>query len=204
MLLLLPFALIGLAALFYLLIVASARALPFGVAACTAFAIHAATGSAGAAAVAAAAVFLLVEAAAIAGGMVAARAIEAARGVRLSAEQRGAFDHLLRPTGLALVTGYAGTGKSTMLGAAREAWELGGYRVSGAALSGIAAENLQGGSGIASRTLASFEYSWARGADTLTARDILVVDEAGMIGTRQMERLSAETGRSSPTRKARR
>src|SRR3546814_18633778 len=71
------------------------------------------------------------------------------RSIRLSAEQRGAFDHVLRPTGLALVTGYAGTGKSTMLGAAREAWEFGGYRVLGAALSGIAAENLQGGSGIA-------------------------------------------------------
>ena len=130
------------------------------------------------------------------GDMVTALAVEAARGVRLSAEQRGAFDHVLRPTGLALVTGYAGTGKSTMLGAAREAWELGGSRVLGAALSGIAAENLQGGSGIATRTLASFEYSWARGADTLTARDILVVDEAGMIGTRQMERLSAEVLRA--------
>src|SRR3546814_8771353 len=126
------------------------------------------------------------------GDMGAGLAVEAARGIRLSAEQRGAFDHVLRPTGLALVTGYAGTGKSTMLGAAREAWEFGGYRVLGAALSGIAAENLQGGSGIASRTLASFEYSWARCADALTARDILVVDEAGMIGTRQMERLSAE------------
>ena len=130
------------------------------------------------------------------GDMVTALAVEAAPGVRLSAEQRGAFDHVLRPTGLALVTGYAGTGKSTMLGAAREAWELGGSRVLGAAVSGIAAENLQGGSGIASRTLASFEHSWARGADTLTARDILVVDEAGMIGTRQMERLSAEVLRA--------
>lgn len=130
------------------------------------------------------------------GDKVAALAVEAARGVNLSAEQRGAFDHVLRPSGLALVSGYAGTGKSTMLGAAREAWGLGGYRVQGAALSGIAAENLQGGSGIASRTLASLEYSWARGTDTLTARDILVVDEAGMIGTRQMERLSAEVARA--------
>jgi len=69
MLLLLPFALIGLAALFYLLIAASARALPFGVAACTAFAVHAATGSIGAAAVAAAALFLLTDTAANTGGV---------------------------------------------------------------------------------------------------------------------------------------
>lgn len=69
MLLLLPFALFGLAALFYLLIRASARALSFAVAACTAFAVHAATGSIGAAALAAAPLFLLAEAAIAAGGV---------------------------------------------------------------------------------------------------------------------------------------
>ena len=121
---------------------------------------------------------------------------EVARGVRLSDEQRAAFDHVMRAPALALVVGYAGTGKSTMLGAAREAWESAGYQVRGAALSGIAAENLQAGSAIASRTLASFEHGWAQGFDRLTSRDILVVDEAGMIGTRQMERVTAEVSRA--------
>lgn len=130
------------------------------------------------------------------GDAAVALASEAARGVRLSAEQRAAFDHVLRAPGLALVVGYAGTGKSTMLGAAREAWEGAGYQVRGAALSGIAAENLEGGSGIASRTLASLEHGWAQGFDRLTPRDILVVDEAGMIGTRQMERVTAEVSRA--------
>lgn len=125
-----------------------------------------------------------------------ALAAEAARGVRLSSEQRAAYDHVLRAPGLALVVGYAGTGKSTMLGAAREAWEGAGYQVRGAALSGIAAENLEGGSGIASRTLASLEHGWAQGFDRLTPRDILVVDEAAMIGTRQMERVTAEVSRA--------
>ncbi len=59
----------------------------------------------------------------------------------------------------------------------------------GAALSGIAAEGLEAGAGIASRTLASLEFAWKDGRDQLTARDVLVVDEAGMIGSRQMERV---------------
>lgn len=108
---------------------------------------------------------------------------------RLGDEQAAAFRHVTGGTDLALVVGYAGTGKSTMLGAAREAWEVSGARVLGAALSGIAAENLEGGSGINSRTIASYLHAWDRGRDGLSARDVLVVDEAGMVGSRQMERL---------------
>ncbi|ALR19131.1 Ti-type conjugative transfer relaxase TraA [Sphingobium baderi] len=111
------------------------------------------------------------------------------RGLDLSAEQRGALEHITGDKGLASIVGYAGTGKSAMLGVAREAWESGGYQVRGAALSGIAAEGLEGGSGIASRTIASMEYQWGQGRELLGPRDVLVIDEAGMIGTRQMERV---------------
>src|SRR5262249_20361353 len=90
---------------------------------------------------------------------------------------------------LALVLGYAGTGKSALLGVAREAWEAQGYRVRGAALSGMAAESLEGGSAIASRTLASLEHAWDRGRELLGPRDVLVVDEAGLVGWRQMRRV---------------
>jgi Ti-type conjugative transfer relaxase TraA len=110
-------------------------------------------------------------------------------GLTLSAEQRQAVQHLTRPEGLALVVGYAGSGKSALLGVARDAWEGQGLRVRGATLSGIATEGLQAGSGIASRTLASLEWQWARGRDLLGPRDVLVVDEAGMVGSRQMQRL---------------
>ena len=116
-----------------------------------------------------------------------ARAAE--HGLMLSGEQRAAFDHVTDGRGLSVVVGYAGTGKSAMLGVAREAWESAGLYVRGAALSGIAAEGLENGSGIGSRTIASIEHGWAQGRDLLTARDVLVIDEAGMVGTRQMERV---------------
>ena len=54
-----------------------------------------------------------------------------------------AFRHVTQMQDLSVVVGYAGTGKSTMLGEARAAWEAEGYQVRGAALSGIAAEQLE-------------------------------------------------------------
>jgi len=119
------------------------------------------------------------------------------RGLVLSGEQADALAHVTDGRDLGVVVGYAGTGKSAMLGVAREAWEAAGYEIRGVALSGVAAENLESGSGIASRTIASMEHGWGQGRDALTARDVLVIDEAGMVGTRQMERVlshAAEAG----------
>jgi Ti-type conjugative transfer relaxase TraA len=120
-----------------------------------------------------------------------------ARGLVLSGEQAEALTHVTDGRDLGVVVGHAGTGKSAMLGVAREAWEAAGYKVRGVALSGIAAENLESGSGIASRTIASLEHGWGQGRDVLTSRDVLVIDEAGMVGTRQLERVlshAAEAG----------
>ena len=117
------------------------------------------------------------------------------RGLTLSGEQRAAFEHVTGGRDLSVVLGYAGTGKFAMLGVAREAWERDGYNVRGLALSGIAAENLESGSGIVSRTIASLEHQWEQGREALTGRDVLVIDEAGMIGTRQMERVLSRAER---------
>ncbi|ANV99609.1 Ti-type conjugative transfer relaxase TraA [Bradyrhizobium icense] len=119
------------------------------------------------------------------------------RGLILSGEQVDALAHITDGRDLGVVVGHAGTGKSAMLGVARETWEAAGYEVRGVALSGIAAENLESGSGIASRTIASMEHGWEQGRDLLTTRDVLVIDEAGMVGTRQLERVlshAAEAG----------
>ena len=158
--------------------------------------------------------------------------VEAARGFALSDEQAAALAHVTQAGDLALVVGYAGAGKSTMLDAARAAWEAQGFRVQGTALSGIAAQGLEDSAGIKSRNLHQllhrldtqdergealaaldgriadikgrsakankFRADLTRqradmaadvAAGRLSARDIIVVDEAAMIGARQMERL---------------
>jgi Ti-type conjugative transfer relaxase TraA len=113
-------------------------------------------------------------------------------GMVLSDEQRSAFEHVTGRSDLGIVVGYAGTGKSAMLGVAADAFRDTGYSVQGLALSGIAAENLEAGSGIPSRTIASLEYAWGKERDLLGPRDVLVIDEAGMIGSRQLERVLSE------------
>ena len=105
---------------------------------------------------------------------------------RLSDEQRHAIEHITGPERIAAVVGFAGAGKSTMLAAAREAWEAQGYRVHGAALSGKAAEGLEESSGIGSRTLASWSLGWERERDQLGRGDVFVIDEVGMVGSRQL------------------
>lgn len=122
------------------------------------------------------------------GGMVAASDPSAG----LSDEQRHAIKHVTGPERIAAVVGFAGAGKSTMLAAARAAWEAQGYQVHGAALSGKAAEGLEESSGIESRTLASWSHSWDHGRGTIGRDDVFVIDEAGMVGSRQLARFIGE------------
>lgn len=108
------------------------------------------------------------------------------RHARLSEEQRVAIAHVAGEGQLAAVVGRAGAGKTTMMKAAREAWEVAGYRVVGGALAGKAAEGLEKEAGIASRTLASWELAWSKGRDQIDDKTIFVLDEAGMVSSRQM------------------
>ncbi|NBU58320.1 MAG: hypothetical protein EBS23_00790 [Betaproteobacteria bacterium] len=102
---------------------------------------------------------------------------------------REALAHLLDPRGLSAVVGYAGAGKSTLLKAAAEAWHASGYRLRGLALAGRAAEALEADSGIPSGTIAGFLMGLDSGAVVLGAKDIIVIDEAGMVASRQLDRL---------------
>lgn len=111
-------------------------------------------------------------------------------GGRLSEEQAGALKHILSDQQMACVVGLAGAGKSTLLKTAMDAWSKQGITVHGAALAGKAADGLEDASDIQSRTLASLEASWENGNEPIKRGDVLVIDEAGMIDTRQLSRIA--------------
>lgn len=117
------------------------------------------------------------------------KALQKQVGAKLSDEQCKAIEHVLNRRQLVSVVGLAGAGKSTMLNAAHEAWVKQGYNVIGGALSGKAADGLQNASAIPSRTLHSWEHGWKNGHNHLNVGDVLVIDEAGMVGTAQLWRI---------------
>ena len=94
--------------------------------------------------------------------------------------------------GIEVVIGAAGTGKTFALDAARAAWAASGVTVTGAALSARAAEELAAGSGIASGTLSQLLLDVERNGPRaiVPPGSVLVCDEAGMVGTRTLERLA--------------
>ena len=110
----------------------------------------------------------------------------------LSPEQGAALEQILKGGDLHAVVGHAGTGKSYTLKAVREAFESAGYTVQGAALAGVAAEGLEISSGIRSTTIHRKLFDWDNGRSRIDKRSILVIDEAGMVGTRQMRRILSE------------
>jgi conjugative relaxase-like TrwC/TraI family protein len=89
-------------------------------------------------------------------------------------------------SGVVLVVGRAGSGKTWTLGLAREAFQLDGYRVLGAAPTGIATVGLgeEGFSDI--RTVDRLLWDLSRNQAELDRRTVLMVDEAAMVGTRKL------------------
>jgi conjugative relaxase-like TrwC/TraI family protein len=108
----------------------------------------------------------------------------------LTDEQRRAVGQLTRSGhGVEVLVGRAGTGKTYTLGAAYHAWRQAGTPVVGCALAARAARELQTGSGIEAVTIDRLLADLARPGHTLPADGVLVVDEAGMVGTRTLARL---------------
>ncbi|MEQ8438060.1 MAG: MobF family relaxase [Ilumatobacter fluminis] len=83
---------------------------------------------------------------------------------------------------VAVMIGRAGTGKTHTLGTIRSIYETAGWDVIGLAPSARAARELADGAGIGSTTLARHLVEQR----TITATTLVVVDEAGMAGTREL------------------
>jgi conjugative relaxase-like TrwC/TraI family protein len=111
--------------------------------------------------------------------------------ISLSAEQERVVRRLVEsPSRVVCVVGPAGSGKTSALRVAAEAFAAEGVPALGAAPSGIAAERLQDESGIPSTTLHRL-LAAARRQGGLPHRSVLVVDEAGMAETRVLAPLLA-------------
>lgn len=105
----------------------------------------------------------------------------------LTEDQKGAVEHILTSKDLVLgIQGSAGTGKTTMLKAVQDEATNHGISVRGMAFTGKAAEELQAGSGIESRTIHSF---LSMDAKLPGDRELWIIDEASMMGSRQMHAL---------------
>jgi conjugative relaxase-like TrwC/TraI family protein len=91
--------------------------------------------------------------------------------------------------GVALVVGRAGTGKTFALGMARHAWQLDGYRPLATASTGIATVSLESEGYEEVATCDRLLVDLDHGRETLSDRTVLVVDEAGMLGSRKLTRL---------------
>jgi ATP-dependent exoDNAse (exonuclease V) alpha subunit len=91
--------------------------------------------------------------------------------------------------GVAVVVGRAGTGKTFALGVARHAWQLDGYRLLAAAPTGIATVSLEAEGFEEVATIDRLLLDLDRRTERLDGRTVLVVDEAGMAGSRKLARL---------------
>jgi len=133
-------------------------------------------------------------------GVAEARVVQRAVEARptLSGEQRAMVQRL---TGVgdrvAVVVGRAGSGKTFALAACRQAWEESGQAVLGAAVARRAAAELEQAAGIRSTSVAALMADLRASPHALARGTVVVVDEAGMLPTRQLAELAEHVERAS-------
>jgi ATP-dependent exoDNAse (exonuclease V) alpha subunit len=105
--------------------------------------------------------------------------------------------------GVQVVRAAAGTGKTFALDAARQAWQNSGVPVLGCALSARAACELHDQAGVDAVTIARLRHALGRGIE-LARGSVLIVDEAGMVGTRDLAALAGRRATRAGEARARR
>ncbi len=111
-------------------------------------------------------------------------AYEKRKGFTLTEEQKAAIGHLTYGTaGVGVMSGLAGTGKTTVAEVYKQCFEAEGKQLMGLAVSGKAAAKLEEESGMPCMSVAKFFSQIRQGKVALTKKDVVVLDEAGMVAT---------------------
>jgi len=107
---------------------------------------------------------------------------------RLNEEQRKAFYALMKGEGLMTLQGFAGTGKSYVLGAVAKAYEEGGKEVYALGADNAAAGALQE-KGLDAQNVYSFLYKDHFSKENISKGSVIILDEAGKLGNGPMTEL---------------
>ncbi|MGE0768547.1 MAG: MobF family relaxase [Hyphomicrobiaceae bacterium] len=114
----------------------------------------------------------------------------------LNAEQKEAALAAAGPSAIVIVEGAPGSGKTTMLAPVVAAHRAAGLRVVGAATAWRVANALRDDLGIESRATASWMERLRQGKPFLDRTSVLIVDEAGLLSSREMQALLSEVHRA--------
>lgn len=109
----------------------------------------------------------------------------------MTPEQRHAFHHVTAASGLALIDGQAGTGKSYTIAAIREAYEATGYEVIGLAPTNAVAEDMRNDGFSHASTIHAELFALGNGRTAWTRQTAVIVDEAAMVETTIMALVTA-------------
>jgi ATP-dependent exoDNAse (exonuclease V) alpha subunit len=131
--------------------------------------------------------------------------LEEGQGFQYSSQQKGVIEHLVQPSQIQVLSGRAGTGKSTVLKAVSEVYSKAGYKIMGVAFQGKVSEALEKDLGQPAYTLSKLDYVWDYG-ETLgvkltprmvarlaqyqfTDKHVVILDEGSMVSDTLWERL---------------
>lgn len=114
----------------------------------------------------------------------------------LSAEQTFAAEVATGPNAIVVIEGAPGSGKTTTLAPIVEAWQAAGHRVVGTATAWRVARALQQDLNIEARETASWVERLKAGERFLDEKSVLIVDEAGLLSSRETHALLSEVERA--------
>lgn len=107
-------------------------------------------------------------------------------------EQKEAIYYTLCSGDFSITQGSAGAGKTTLMLAAKIAYEQKNMNIKGACIAKKAADNLMQETGIQSHTVASLITNISNNRHPLNSVDVLVVDEAGLLPSTDLQLLINE------------